>query len=478
MSSSKSLIRELFKDSFVYGLANAINKAINLMIFPLLTRYFNPEEYGLMDSLMIFSTLTVTAIIFGQDSAIARFFYEYKDLKSKKNVVTQSLLIQLLTLVIFLAGLWILMPQLEERFIIISNNQNILKLIIYQIPFLLLLNFSANILRWNFEKNKFLFVRLGSITTYLIGVFLGIRILKINLEDVFKIYLFVNCVFGIIGFAFVRKWIDFSGGKLMLKPIMKYAAPYGIICIVGALIPAVDRVYISNILGLEYLGFYAAGLKIVAIISLPIQAFLTAWGPLSLSVMEKNNKTAFYQNALNYYVLIFSILLTLLSIFGEDLLITLAGGQYLNGAIIIFPIALSIILKNLSAILSIGLDIGLRSEYKLVSYFTGLIVTITIFETTTEAFGLLGIASGILLGEIFKLGIETYFSFKTYKIDFDLRKAGLIFFFQILSLIFILFIKNYILSSLLINLTIISVFTFICIKVTKMNVLSSKLFKK
>ena len=62
----------LIKDSLVYGGAAAISQAFSLITFPLLTRHFAVEEYGVLDYFMVLSSFLVTLFIFGQDSATDR----------------------------------------------------------------------------------------------------------------------------------------------------------------------------------------------------------------------------------------------------------------------------------------------------------------------------------------------------------------------------------------------------------------------
>ena len=64
----------LLNDSLVYGLGGALNKVLALFTFPLLARHFSVEQFGVIDLLNTSVVLLVTLLVFGQDSAVARFF--------------------------------------------------------------------------------------------------------------------------------------------------------------------------------------------------------------------------------------------------------------------------------------------------------------------------------------------------------------------------------------------------------------------
>ena len=52
--------------------------------FPLLTNYMSVEDYGTVDYLLVLSNLIAIFCIFGQDSAVGRYFYEYEDLETSQ----------------------------------------------------------------------------------------------------------------------------------------------------------------------------------------------------------------------------------------------------------------------------------------------------------------------------------------------------------------------------------------------------------
>jgi O-antigen/teichoic acid export membrane protein len=82
-------LRFLTRDSLVYGGAFASNAALSLITFPLLTQHFSVADYGLVDFFTVAAGLLAIAFVFWQDSAVARFFYEYRDVKRRRQIVSQ-----------------------------------------------------------------------------------------------------------------------------------------------------------------------------------------------------------------------------------------------------------------------------------------------------------------------------------------------------------------------------------------------------
>ncbi len=77
------------------GGAGAITKFLGILTFPVMAHYFSVEEYGIIDAFNVLAALLTTVLIFGLDSAVARYFYQFTELEDKKSIITQSLIIVL-----------------------------------------------------------------------------------------------------------------------------------------------------------------------------------------------------------------------------------------------------------------------------------------------------------------------------------------------------------------------------------------------
>ncbi|HHH54225.1 MAG TPA: hypothetical protein ENK91_11235, partial [Bacteroidetes bacterium] len=187
--SLKERINFLAKDSFIYGGGNAINKLISLLVFPLLTRYFSTGQYGILDSFYLIANLFTILLVFGQDSAVARYYYEYENIKQKKQVVSQSLLIQVFFMILLIPILWNMAPDISMIYTKKIDYVNIIKIIIILIPIGVAHNFSVNLLKWTFQRWKFLLLTVGESTTYLILTAIAVIFFKPEIVSLFYIFL-------------------------------------------------------------------------------------------------------------------------------------------------------------------------------------------------------------------------------------------------------------------------------------------------
>ena len=80
-------ILNLVSDTFTYGLGSGVQKILNLILnIFYFKRTATVEQFGIFDFYLIFSNLIVMILVFGQDQAIARLFYNYRFIQSKTKV--------------------------------------------------------------------------------------------------------------------------------------------------------------------------------------------------------------------------------------------------------------------------------------------------------------------------------------------------------------------------------------------------------
>lgn len=425
--SLKGRLKFLLKDSAVYGGAGAFNKLVALLVFPVMARYFSVEDYGIIDAFSVLCGLSVLALVFGQDSAVARFFYEYETTAERSSVISQSLIIQVLIVIVTLPIIWQYSDLIARVYTNREDLQQIMQLVILQIPFGLMINFSANILKWTFKRTKFLIVNLGSSFSYIAIVVIGIMFYEIDIQDVFRIYLGSRIFFSVLGVIFCASWLTLKFTGRYYKELLKYGTPYGIIALSGALLPALDRFYIAQFLTPIHLGLYAVGHKIAYMLQLPIIAFQTAWGPFYLSLFKEKNSPETYNKVLLLFTTVISTLGLFVILFSRIIIVTLASEKYFDAHVVIMPIVFGLVLMSVGWILSIGIDISKKSSLKIISTSTRLGITATIILVLIKHLGIFGVAIGFFVGHLINLILELLLAYKANSLRFDLRKpAGII----------------------------------------------------
>ncbi|HEY4942141.1 MAG TPA: oligosaccharide flippase family protein [Rhizomicrobium sp.] len=411
-------LKFLFRDSVLYGGANALNRAFGLITFPIVVRHFSTAEYGTFDLFTTFTTLLTFAIIFGQDSAVARYFYEYPETEARRQVISQSLLFQLFLIALLIPTLWLLAPFLSRQLLAsTANAPTLLRLILLQVPFLLLSSFAQNILKWTFARTRYLILSVGTTVFSALLLVVGVTVLDIDVAGALKMLLLSQIVFGGLGLAFVWSWLRPPQDWTILRRLVVYAAPLGVIAIASICVPALERTFILAFMGPTPLGFYVAGGKVALVAMLPMQAFQIAWGPFYLSIFREPDAAATYNWILKVFALTMCTVVMLLTAVAEPLTVLLASHRYSGASIVGFAVAMGYAVQAIGWITGIGITLSKNSHLSLYSYLTSLIVTVAAIYILIQTVGLVGVAWGVLIGQIAKMTVEAWLGQRAYRLD-------------------------------------------------------------
>jgi len=418
-------LKFLIKDSLLYGASATISRMVSIFTFPLLTRYFTVEAYGTINLFTTVSTFLAIAFVLGQDSAIARFYYAEDGIDYRKDVISQSFFFQALLLLIFLPFLYFNASGITHMLSKQETVSSICKIIILQTPAQVALNFSQNILKWTFKRKQFLIVSLGYTVTMMVAVVICIKWYRVDLYHFFLISAGVQMFFSIVGLFFVRTWITIPKSFTLLKPLLLYALPLGFVSIISSFVPVTERIFVNTLIGEKQLGLYSVAAAIASLISLFSQAFQMAWGPFSLSIYKEKDSALTYNLVLKLFALAIVLIAFAMSSVVAGLVHFLSSDKYLQSAVIVFPLSMALAVQATGWITEIGISFARKSMYSLYSYFAYLLMALVFIYLLGTLLGIFGVAMGLLLANIGRVLLSTYFAQKVHHLTLEFKKVFL-----------------------------------------------------
>ena len=417
----------LLKDSVVYGASAAISKAFALVTFPILARNFSVADYGIVDFYLTLVNFLAALFIFGQDSAVARFFYEYSGNAERRQLISQSLCFQLAGLLVLMPALWVAAETITAFLFHLEHSDLLFRTILLQLPFILVINFSVNLLKWTFARTQFLVMSLGATALQALLLVAAVVWFDVGLLGVLLVSLCTSVVFAALGLYFVRGWIARPRDFVYLRQMLPFAVPLGLICAAGGFWPVLERGLTEQILGGDALGLYAAGTKVATLLGLVVGAFQTAWGPFSLSLYKAADSTVTYNSVLKIFSTAICCVVLLLAAVASPTLHLLASARYEGAAAVVLPLALGLAVQATSWITEIGIGISKRSHLNLYPYAAGLLTTLVSVPILAASLGLVGIASGVLIGHIARATLATWLAQCAYPLPWVYRPTILVF---------------------------------------------------
>lgn len=400
--SQRRRIAFLLKDSILYGGAAALSKAFALITFPLLARHFTVADYGVLDYFITLALVAALALIFGQDSAVARYFYEYEDRKQRSQIISQSLLIQIITVAAVVPILWVLSDDLTGWLLGKPELGRLMRAMLLQLPFLVVITFCQNLLKWTFARAGFLLMSLGFTVWQAGTLFVAVAVLDLGVEGVLLASALTGALFAGIGLFLVRSWLVIPQDLAFWKVLVPYAAPFGVICVLSALSPTLERTLTVHLLGEHDLGLYAAGAKIAMLIGLLVNAFQTAWGPFSLAIYKQQDAGVTYNWVFKHFSILACAATFGLSLAAPLLIAVLASSKFAGAVTVVYPLAMGLAIQATSWITEIGIALSKKSSLSLYGYGALVLSTLGAISLLAPVLGLAGVALGVMIGQATK----------------------------------------------------------------------------
>lgn len=413
-STVRQRLQFLVKDSALYGTAAALSRMLTLLILPVLTRLLSNAEYGALDAMTVLGASYLAFIIMGQDSALARYYYESEDPDERKQIITQAFVIELVLCVGMTALAWFSAELVLAELYGIEQYTDVFRILVLSLPLALLVRFSSNLLRWTFARYEFVIIAFGSSGAIMLITLVFVLGFDQRIEGVYHAQVVGNALFAVLGIWFCRKHFAWPRGLDFARPLLRYGAPYMVVGVATCVLPTLDRVFVTRYLGLDATGVYAIGYRYAFLLMLPVQAFLSAWVPFSLSIYKEPTAEATYNRVLTLFIAGTALLSVAMVAVAEPLIELVASARYLRGSIVVLPILLALVVQTGSFITGIGVDLSKKTHFSMLSYFIGIGASALFIWLLVERLGLLGVGIGVFCGRSVQAIAYTAFAHMVY----------------------------------------------------------------
>ena len=462
-----SSLQRFFKDTFIYGIAAVLPRAINILLTKLHTNALTSDKYADNTWYFVFAAYFIAFLTFGLETAFFRFFSKEKE---KGKIVSTSFITLVGSTIIFLAVLLIFNN--EFAMLLGFENPVHLKILTFVTALDLLVVIPYAYLRVTNRPIKFTFFKISNILIY---AFFNVFFLwfvpyalknNISLPNIIAqsyhttptvVYIFIaNLIASLVTFlmmlpSMLQFKIDFDK-KVLLQMLV-----YGLPIMVGSLAYVtnenLDKLLLGDMLGKEQMGIYAACYKLGVFMTLYIMAFRLGAEPFFFNNSEKANAKETYAKILNWFTIIGALFMLIVVVYINLFASILLGKPEYYQALQIVPI---ILLANLF----LGIYNNLSIWYKLTDktrfgmYFSilGAILTIVFNVVFIPIIGFMASAWATLIAYSGMTIISYIYGRKYYKVPYSVSK---VLFYIIVSTVlsfisYYYFKENYVASTIII----------------------------
>lgn len=278
----------LFRAAGTYGLFSLINSAVPFFLLPVMTRYLTPEDYGIVAVFGVMVSLLIPFVGLNSCGSFSRAYFAPDRFNSGRYMGT---------VIIFSLITWIIVCTLSGAFnTSLSAFFSFPSDWMWAIPVTALAAILSQVMQvsWQVRERPMsygIFQNARTISevgcALLFVVILGMgwrgRVLSRVLVSLFfactSLYILIR-----------KKWFVFSFDKAYLSHALRFGIPLIPHSLAGILNTSIDRLFITNMIGIADTGLYTVGYQMGAVIGLAAAAFNQAYVPWLFRKLNMNSE--------------------------------------------------------------------------------------------------------------------------------------------------------------------------------------------
>jgi O-antigen/teichoic acid export membrane protein len=364
-------LKQLVSDTATYGIADALSKTLSFLAAPLLTRLLTPADYGTLELLLVFVSLTTPLVLLGLDSALPSFYLDPNicpDEHARKRLVSSILWLLAGWGTVFGMLGWAVAPLVARAVFADKVSVDLLRIAVLVTLASALWWFGHYILRFQFRARLYAVL---SVVVAVANVGVGLWVLAglhQGLGAYYAAYGAVLLVGGLVGLYIIRREISLSFAWSLAWKGLQVGLPFVPATIIYVALSLVDRVMLNHFVPLDHVGWYAIALRVVGVMHAAVAVLGMAWSPLAIKMYYESavEAQAFYRRVLTYVVALGGLAALTLAALAPAILWIMAPAAYAPAATAVGPLAVAGVALAASHVSTLGPVLKRRPFYVLL----------------------------------------------------------------------------------------------------------------
>ncbi|SER66047.1 lipopolysaccharide biosynthesis protein [Psychrobacillus sp. OK032] len=373
-----SQLKRLGADSLLYAFMNVGTKLIAFILFPLYAHYLvDTSLVGLLQMVDTTVSMLTFLVIFGTDSALAYYYFEYKDKETRekyvRSVMTFRLSMVVLLIIVFLiGGDWLSALILET-----AGYSQLFYIALGTLCLDTVVTLVLTILRYEFHTKRVVFTTIGKMLLIAVVSILFLMFVWTSLEGILVARLISVAIIVLVLIKPVRVYLKPLFDKVILKKILVYAAPLVPASLAFWIIANANNFFIRAYGTLDDVGIYGTAIKFATFITLLTSGIQLAWRPFSMSLKDKKDSPQLFATLYAAFLIIGSFGVLGLATFMPWIILVMPENfriafQY------VAPISIATFLSFYYMIVSTGIFYSKQTKHISIAFGIAAIVSIVL----------------------------------------------------------------------------------------------------
>lgn len=284
-----SRLKQLGKDSVVYGLGGILAKSVSFFTLPVYTRIFTPADYGTIEMLVVLSSFVGAILVMGMDSAQSMYFFKHRQegKAAQARIVSAILQWRLLwgTGIVLIATL--IAPLLNAAFFDGKLGLGHFFITFASTFFAQVMVQSAEVMRLLYRPWSYISITLTHSLVAAALVLLFVLVFDQGILGFFLGAATASLLVALIGWYRAKDYLDFRNIHRAWWPqLIRFGAPLLPAGIAIYFMSTADRWFVQYYHGSEAMGVFAVGAKFSMLMVIAVDTFRKAWGPIAFDAMH------------------------------------------------------------------------------------------------------------------------------------------------------------------------------------------------
>ncbi|MEI8201425.1 MAG: oligosaccharide flippase family protein [Bacteroidota bacterium] len=461
------MLRNIVKDSLVYGASDFVLKLISFSLFPIYAHIFRVDEYGVLTLVSTIAGFILLLLNLGMNNAVQRFYFEKDtgELHKKKIIST---------------GLWVLISWSVSITLIVLGVSWFMSDVIatrYGVSWLLLcialmanvpaqiLQFTQDTLRLHFSPWRYALVAfVKNVSGAMIGL-LCILVFGMGIMGFFAGNFIAFFVALPLAFVFIRKDLVRGLDKELARKLINFGYPFIFVSLAYWIFGSIDRLMLAEMSDKTNVGWLGIAFMFATVLSFINSAFGQAWSPHAFKIAgeDQENHRKVFSKILSKWFFFIAFIGAGVSLFSEELLMLTTPKEYWPASLCVIFLSMGLVLQGTTQITALGISLKHKTGLLSRAAWITAVVNVLINLILIPVWGAVGSAISTFLSYMTLSALYMYWSQKLYPLPLEYKKLLLIlmscFVVIIISILCYVYIDN-ILLKIALKALVIAAFAF------------------
>lgn len=410
-----------YKNFSLYTVGNLLPKVFSFILLPIYTKYLNPSDYGIVNSMDVFSGFLVVFFTLSIERSIYRLYYDYKTEEEKRTYLgTIAISFFVLSTIILLV------------LFIFNNNLSLIFKSIPFYPYYLYAIITSYLSVYSIIPRIYYQIKEKA------DWFLTVSIIQMLANVLFVLWFVVYKNEGAIGmlkgtlygtictlpiFIYITsRVINLKFRLSVLRDSLVFSIPMFPVIISSWILNFSDRIFIEHYFSTWEVGIYSLGFKLASLVLIVVSALDNTFNPVFYRIANEVNQSESIiklKKLANYYFYITISICCLIALFSKEVIEILFNERYLKAFSIVPLLCLSYLISLSSGIFNMMIYQEKKTKLIMVATIFGATISILLNFIFIPRIGVYGAALSAIISYIITFLIKYNYAKKCYYIPID-----------------------------------------------------------